>query len=82
MIPDGIFGVPVHWFFLIAFFYCTVFVLVFGQESMNGGAGGLLAVLFTFGTTFMIGRFGWMILVIPSVVIILLWFIPVIRGRI
>ena len=70
MHTEFIFGVPHIWFFLITIFWIAVAVVIFGAESLDDGTVGILICFFTFGTTVLIGRFGWQILILPSLVII------------
>lgn len=67
---DHILGVSVYLFFMIIIFWMVVAELVFGPGSFEKSPVDIIILFFTLGSTFLIGHFGWQILIFPSVVII------------
>jgi hypothetical protein len=66
-----IYGVPVEAVVLIVFFFIVVAMLLFGPNCLNDGVITTVIVFLTFGLTLIVGYFGWAILIIPSVIILL-----------
>ena len=69
---DSIFGVSGEWCVVIILFWCIVAIIIFGFEIQDDFFVISLMTIFSFGTVLLVGYFGWMILVIPSLLIILI----------
>ena len=74
-----IYGVSVEAVVLIVFFFIVVAMLLFGPNCLNDGAIATVIVFLTFGLTLLIGYFGWAILIIPSVIILLITAVFILR---
>lgn len=72
MQDGGMYGVPGEWCVVIIFFWCIVGIIIFGFEIQDDFFVISLITFFSFGTVLLVGHFGWMILVIPSLIIILI----------
>jgi hypothetical protein len=72
MQDGGMYGVPGEWCVVIILFWCIVGIIIFGFEIQDDFFVISLMTIFSFGTVLLVGHFGWMILVIPSLLIILI----------
>jgi hypothetical protein len=68
---DKVFGVPVVWIVFITLFFFVIAEIIFGPDSMGNGTIRLIVVFLSISVTFLVGSFGWQILIIPSSIILL-----------
>jgi hypothetical protein len=81
MAGANIYGVPVEIVVLIIFFFIVAGMLLFGPNCLNDGVITTVIVFLTFGLTLLIGYFGWAILIIPSVLILLIAAVIILRSH-
>ena len=56
---------------MIIIFLCVVGMLLLGPEALEDRTIVSVIVLFTLGLTLLIGHFGWVILIFPSILILI-----------
>ena len=66
-----ILGINFWIFFMITVFFCVVVILAFGPSALGESGITMVIVFLTLGIALLIGHFGWPILVIPSILILL-----------
>jgi hypothetical protein len=66
-----IIGVSPLTLFMVMFFWAIVALAIFGPGAWDDRLTEVTIVFLTFGTSVLIGQFGWGILVLPSLVVIL-----------
>jgi len=82
MSPDPIlegFGVPAMGFVVIALFYASIGVIIFGTDIADDSGFVILYLFFCIGTTFLIGQLSWLILALPALVFVLVFLYLTIR---
>jgi hypothetical protein len=72
MQDGGMYGVPAEWCVVIMLFWLILAFIIFGFEIQDDFFVISLISFFSFGTVLLVGHFGWMVLVIPSLLIILI----------
>ena len=65
-----ILGINFWIFFIITVFFCVVAILSFGPSALGDPGITMIIVFLTLGIALLIGHFGWAILVIPSILIL------------
>jgi hypothetical protein len=74
-------GVSEKWFAIIALFYCTMTMLIFGADALHNAAMVMVILFLTLGTALLVGSLGWQVLVIPSLIVILATLVLILRLR-
>ena len=79
MAGANIYGVPVEIVVLIIFFFIVAAMLLFGPNCLNDGVTPFAIAFLTFGLILLIGHFGWVILIMPSIIVLIVAAVFILR---